>query len=57
MSLIALLLELLQIAPTLIGDGTAAAQQIKSAPDAAAKSAAVVAGIEHVATTVAPLLK
>jgi len=51
------ILEALAELPTLAEDAAMVAAQFKSAPDTAAKVDDVLAGIDHLVTQVAPLLK
>lgn len=55
--LVTLLLELLSMAPTLVADVEGTVTALHGAPDAAAKATAIAAGIDHLATNVAPALK
>lgn len=56
MNLATILLSLLAEAPNLIRDAEAAVADFKAAGGDAGKAQAVVAGIDHIATNVVPLL-
>jgi len=55
-TILQLLLELISLAPSLVQDGETVYNQLHASPDAAAKAQAVATGIQHIVTTVQPVL-